>query len=178
MAEMNSVRSTKTSPSPTQSEDVVSLRNWPLRDDGPAAWLVLIAAVAISVGVGILSSSVIAGGVSMFALAVSLWRLWLPVRFEIGPRGIAQQVFGSRRLIIWRNIPRVEIREQGIIFHASSNPSRFALLRSIYVRDRDHRRAILDILERFAVQGYRRGSSIGSHRSARVQSEQSTDEYS
>lgn len=160
MVRMSSVRSVENSPVPPPVEDVVSLRNWPLRDDVPTSWLLLVAIGAVAVGVGMLSASPLAGAAAWFAMIVSLWRLWLPVRFEIGPRGLAQQVLGWRRLIVWRNIPRVEVRPQGIVFHASSNPSRFALLRSIYVRDGRHREQILRIVQTYAANGIRRGSSM------------------
>ncbi|MEZ6114435.1 MAG: hypothetical protein R3C99_26010 [Pirellulaceae bacterium] len=94
----------------------------------PTSWLLLVAIGAVAVGVGMLSASPLAGAAVWFAMIVSLWRLWLPVRFEIGPRGLAQQVLGWRRLIVWRNIPRVEVRPQELCFMPVLNPSRFALL--------------------------------------------------
>jgi hypothetical protein len=48
------------------------------------------------------------------ALTVAAWRLWLPVKWELGLTGVSLVVLGFRRRIPWMAVARFEITENGV----------------------------------------------------------------
>lgn len=104
------------------AEDVV-VWNWPLRDESLRSWL-LLAAVAASVGaVWMLWQDVLFSLLAGLALLISLWRLWLPVRWELGLTGITQTALGFRRRIPWMAIARFDLRDNGVWLYADRDPA-------------------------------------------------------
>jgi len=67
------------------------------------------------------------------AAFVASWRYWLPVTYEIGPYGIRQLVFKRVRRLSWRQVGRIEIRNQGIRFLPDHDPAQLANLRGLYI---------------------------------------------
>jgi hypothetical protein len=131
------------------------LANWPLRDDGPLAWLVVIGAVAASVTAGFVAQSAVMGVVSFLALSIALWRLWVPVTFELGPRGVVQILFGRRRRIAWSSVARYEVRRRGVLLLSEETQGPAAALRGLYVRWGRHREELLAVIAHYL--GNRRG---------------------
>jgi hypothetical protein len=125
------------------------LANWPLRDDGPLAWLVVIGAVAASVTAGFVAQSAVMGVVSFLALSIALWRLWVPVTFELGPRGVVQILFGRRRRIAWSSVARYEVRRHGVLLLSEETQGPAAALRGLYVRWGRHREELLAVIAHY-----------------------------
>ncbi len=125
------------------------LANWPLRDDGPLGWLVAIGAVAASVAVGWVAHSALMGVVSFAALSIALWRLWVPVTFELGPRGVVQIVLGRRRRIPWSSLARYQVRSRGVLLLADDGRGPAAALRGLFLRWGRHREVLLAVVERY-----------------------------
>ena len=120
-------RATKGSPS-------VLLVNWPLRDEGVRAWLMLalLAAAAAAAGGTVRSWPM---GVLLFAtLTIAAWRLWMPVTFEFGPKGVVQTVLGRRRRVGWAELTGYQIRRHGVLLLFDAEPGPLASLRGLYVR--------------------------------------------
>jgi len=133
----------------TLSPPAVRLVNWPLRDSAVRAWL----SMAVWAGVAALSGSVShsssMGALVFAALAVCSWRLWIPVRLEIGSKGITQTVLGRRTRIPWAAIGRYDVQDQGVLFLAESEPYALSAFRGIYVGWNDQREALLKLAEFF-----------------------------
>ena len=98
----------------------VTLATWPLRQE-PMGSLVSLAIAGCVCWIVAWSSQrpwlgVLAGSV----LALTLWRTWLPVTFEIGVAGVTQTVLGRRRRISWPAIRGYEVRGVGRAHRARS----------------------------------------------------------
>jgi len=102
--------------------------------------------IAASVIAGQVAQSAAMGWVAFAALAVSAWRLWIPVRFEFASKGITQTVLGRRRRIPWTEFARIEVRRQGVLLLTEPEPSTLATFRGLYVRWRNQREALLESL--------------------------------
>lgn len=112
----------------------VELVNWPLRDGGPRVWLALVTVVAAPLAAAAWADNLAVGLICVAALAVSLWRVWIPVRFQFGPKGIVQEVFGRRRRIAWSAIRRCEVRRQGVLLLPTYDRRPLAVVAGLYVR--------------------------------------------
>ena len=125
------------------------LSHWPLRDGGFSAWGALGCATLLSVGVGFLAHQTNAGLLSFAALMTTMWRLWIPVTFQLGPRGITQIVLGRRRQIAWRYVARYEVRRTGVLFFCDATPTPLAVLRSTSIHWGRHREELLAVLSHY-----------------------------
>lgn len=127
--------------------ELLRLTNWPLRNGGLSAWGTLLVVVTVGFSVAWAANSNAAGVLSFFVLCLTMWRLWIPVTFEVGPRGIIEIVFRRRRMISWRLIARYEIRRHGVLLFAEASPSGLAVLRSTYIRWDKQRDKLLETLQ-------------------------------
>jgi hypothetical protein len=137
----------------------LQLVNWPLRDDPARAWAVLAIAVGAAVGAGVLAGSLPMGSLALGALGISLWRLWIPVKFELGSRGVSQSVFGRRRRIGWSDIPSFEVRSHGVLLLPSREPLLLSRLRGLYIRFAGRREELLASVEYYVSPEPLRGAS-------------------
>jgi hypothetical protein len=109
-------------PQPLAPEDV-AVWNWPLRDEGPKAWAILVAAIGIAILVWAIWADAVFALFTYAMLALALWRLWLPIRWELGLTGITLVVLGFRRRIPWLAVARFELRQDGVWLFADREPS-------------------------------------------------------
>lgn len=112
-------------PQPLVPEDVV-IWNWPLRDEGLKAWIVLVAAVVVVTLVWAIGANLVFELFTCAMLALALWRLWLPVKWELGLTGVTMVVLGFRRRIPWLSVARYELRDAGVWLFAdrAASPQR------------------------------------------------------
>lgn len=127
----------------------VQLVNWPLRDDGVRAWLMVAMFLAVAVVGGSISRSPSMGLLVFAALALAAWRLWIPARFEFGSNGVIQTVLGRRRRTPWAEFDRYEIRRRGVLLLADAETSPLAALRGLFVRWQNQRDELLAVLDFF-----------------------------
>lgn len=127
--------------------DEVSLVDWPLRDEPLGSSF----ALALAAGAGWLavwgSGSGVMGVVIIGLLAVTLWRTWLPVRYQLGTGGVVQSVLGWKRRIPWLEIGRYELQADGVILFRDAEAAPLATLNSVYVRWGTQREKVLAMLE-------------------------------
>jgi len=142
----------------------VSLTDWPLRQRPLGSLLALAAAGGLSWLVGWAATRWEVGAVVAAALAVTLWRTWLPVRFEINSGGIAQVLFGRwKRRIPWSAIQAYDIRSDGVLLVPDVVITPLSPLRGLYLHWGDQRDAVLANLE-YYVHGWRAASRHSTHR--------------
>jgi hypothetical protein len=126
---------------------MVRIVHWPLRDGGPWVWLVGLGIAGVGVVAGVVSGYSMMGGVCFATLMLSCWRLWLPVTFELGTKGISQSTLVFRWRIPWRCFARYETRNRGVWLLSDAEPAPFSTLRGVFVPWSDQAvqvRAVLD----------------------------------
>jgi len=100
----------------------------------------------MAAGAGVVAHSGLMGGSCFAALAVAAWRLWVPVSFEFGSRGLIYGVLGRSRQIPWTQIARYKVRPRGLLLFPEDDTSPLATLRSIHVQWNGQRAAILEVV--------------------------------
>ena len=127
------------------------LTNWPLVDDVLVAWTTILGVFAVSVFAGWWSESIVMGLVCFAALQVPIWRLWVPVGFEIGSKGIGQAVLWRRARVPWRMIARYEITKRGILLLPEDAKTPLSRLRGLYIRWRDRREQLTELVRYYVI---------------------------
>jgi hypothetical protein len=80
----------------------VEIVSWPLVDQGPRGWLLAGAIPAAALIVYLSMSSGPLAAMAAGAMALALWLLLLPIRYEINFLGVTQHVLRRRRHISWK----------------------------------------------------------------------------
>lgn len=111
----------------------VTLRDWPLVDRPLGS----LAAIGLAAGLSWLAGWAVGSwlvGVFVGALlALTLWRTWLPVSYELSGGGITQIVLRWRRRIAWTAIRRHEVRDGGVLLLPDADQTPLAPLRGLYL---------------------------------------------
>lgn len=125
----------------------VALIDWPLRQQ-PVRSLVALAAAALGVWLsGWMTGSPWLAGAVAGALAVTLWRTWLPVSYELGGSGIVQSVLGWRRRIPWTAIKNYEMDEEGVLLLPDPVAAPLSPLRGLFLRWGERRSEVIAHLD-------------------------------
>ncbi len=121
--------------------------DWPLRDEPIGSSL----ALALAAGAGWLTvwaTDSAAMGIAIVALlGVTLWRTWLPVRYQLGSSGVVQSVLGWQRRLAWLEIARYELQHEGVILFCDAEGAPLAALSGVYIRWGEHQDKVQAILE-------------------------------
>jgi len=125
----------------------VTLRDWPLVDRPLGSCVAIGLAAALSCLAGWAASSAAVGVVVGLLLAITLWKTWLPVRYQLGGSGIAQQVLFWRRRIPWTAIRRHELRPHGVLLVPDAELTPLAPLRGLYLHWGNRKTEVLSHLE-------------------------------
>jgi hypothetical protein len=126
---------------------VLSWQSWPLREDRLRAALVLLGVSAAAVLVGWSCGRASLGLLAAGAIAVSMWRFFLPVLFEADHRGLSQWLFGRRRYIPWSAVARHQICAAGVLLLLQVDDDHLAPLRGLYVPWADHHEELLGLVD-------------------------------
>ena len=127
-------------------EDLV-LNIWGLRDLGWFGWLNLILAMAVSYGVSWLTGWPAAGAGVLIVLVLTLWRFWLPMRFELGSQGITQSVLGRTSRIPWTVIRNYQVRTRGVLLYPDAVLTPLSPMRGLYLPWGRHKEHVLSHVE-------------------------------
>jgi hypothetical protein len=125
----------------------VTVVDWPLRDRPIASSLALSLAAGMSWLAGWAIDSPWAGAVVAGLLALTLWRTWLPLQYQLGSGGIIRSVFGWRRRIPWTAVFGHELRSDGVLLFADGGATPLAPLRAFYLHWGTQREAVLGQLD-------------------------------
>jgi hypothetical protein len=121
----------------------VKLRSWPLRDGGRKEWLFVAVLVILVLAISAGSQHGYLALLGLISLAIALWRMWLPVRYEFGPKGIIQEIFVRRRRIPWSAIRQAQVRSGGILLLSDPDGSLLSRLRGVYIPWGEQQAAVL-----------------------------------
>jgi hypothetical protein len=83
------------------------------------------------------------GAFALTALALSLWRFFLPVLFELNAGGVHQRILGRRRHVPWKSIHRCEIFADGVLLLPMADRCALDALRGLYLPWGGHRDEVL-----------------------------------
>ncbi len=137
---------------PAKSQPPLIWRSWPLVDEGTQHWPVLGATIAVAAINGLIMGSI---GIFAVVLAVqwlALWRLMLPVEYELNEREIRQTVLGRSTRVAWSAIRRCQILPEGLFLSPDSERRPFARWRGRFIPWGEHRADILAVINKHAVQ--------------------------
>jgi hypothetical protein len=142
----------------------VSLVDWPLRQRPASSLAMLALAGGASWLVGWASMHWESGAIAAAALAITLWRTWLPTRFELSGSGITQVILGRfKRRIPWSAIGAYDVRSDGVLLIPDLVVTPLSSLRGLYLHWGDQRDAVLANLE-YYVHGWRGASRHSTQR--------------
>ena len=127
----------------------VEFLSWPLLDEGPRAWLLAGAIPAAALLVYLAMDSAALAALSAGAMAVALWRLLVPIRYEINFLGVTQHVLRRRRHVPWKALGGYEIRDEGVLFLPRGGASPLGYLLALFVPWGGQREAMLVIVRRY-----------------------------
>lgn len=125
----------------------LTLRDWPLVDRPVGSWSALALAIGLSCLAGWAASSVALGMAVGLLLAITLWKTWLPLRYQLGGSGIAQQFLFWRRRIPWTAIRRHELRTGGVLLVPDHELTTLAPLRGLYLHWGSRKAEVLSHLD-------------------------------
>src|SRR5262245_28945508 len=131
----------------------VTLRDWPLVDRPVSSLVAIGLAAGLSWLAGWAANSPLWGGIVAALLAVTLWRVWLPVWYELSGGGITQIVLRWRRKIPWTAIRRHEVRGGGVLLVPDDELTGLSPLRGLYLQWGGHQSEVLAHFD-YYVQGF------------------------
>ncbi|PHS15233.1 MAG: hypothetical protein COA78_05180 [Blastopirellula sp.] len=138
--------------------------NWPVRDEWIATLVSAIFFALIVVLVRVTADSTLSAFLAFVALLVCSWKMWIPISFTLGPRGISSKsILGNNRLA-WREIDHYKTHRRGVMLYCTENNSPLANLRSIYIATSEPVEELQQLIDYY--QELRRtgtGSSILRH---------------
>jgi hypothetical protein len=142
------------SPSSTKSVKAVAndsptpfkWRSWPVVDEARRSWPLIAVLAAVAVLAGWMTSDVFAGLLVAAVLAAAVWRLWLPVTYEINSQGIEERCFGRQKRIPWSQLIAGEIHAHGISFQFELQDRAGCMWRSFFLPWDRHRETVLAAL--------------------------------
>jgi hypothetical protein len=123
----------------------VSWRSWPLASGGVQVWLLFGMVFVTFMTIAYAAGNFALAAAGALCVAISAWRLFVPVTFELDAMGITQHILGKTSRIPWTSIDRAEIGLEGVFLAAEGQP--LAALRGLYVPWEGQREAVLAQVE-------------------------------
>jgi len=127
-------------------------RSWPLRESPWRSLGVGGGLCALAVVVGMMTGSVLLGGLIALAMAIALWRFFLPVWFEINEQGVEQSLFLRRHRLPWQSIRYFRRCRAGVLLVPRGQRSEMATFHAVYVPWNGCRDRVLLFVEHFLNQ--------------------------
>lgn len=136
------------------------LAHWPIRDEPCLRWAWAGLMLATLSATWIVTRGPWATALAGGAVLLSLWRLFVPARYEINGHGVRETCLGRQRRVSWRAIGDWELGRHGIYLYPRPESAAAAGSRSLYVPLGPHPEAVLRLLEHYMTEP-QRGSSAG-----------------
>src|SRR6476659_9802012 len=97
------------------ASEEMTVRHWGLRDQPLISWLNFFLAAGASAFVGRYLGNELWGWGMLLVLLVTLWQIWITMRFEIGPHGITRVVLGRKTRVPWTSILNYQVYPRGVL---------------------------------------------------------------
>jgi hypothetical protein len=141
---------TRTAPkSPPTSIELVA---WPLRDRPGRAWTTIGVLSLVAIAVRWITGSWLLALLASGATSLTVWRIFVPQRFEFSPQGITQQVWRRKRRIAWTAIGRWEPRADGLYLLPATAEAPIDALYGLYIPLGERRDEVLALVERYTAR--------------------------
>jgi len=131
--------------------EVLRLNNWPLRYEWRMTSCLVGLSLVVFCVVATGASSVLLPLAVFTAILISLWRVWIPVSFELNSVGITQQVLRVQSFMPWTEFTYYEEYSSGVLLMRDSNPSPLARLSGSFIHWDGHRSEVLSFLDHHLV---------------------------
>lgn len=127
----------------------LQLQSWPPRDEafrtlGVAAFEILAAVLAGSM-TGRWTTGLLVG----VLLGVASWELWVPMRYELGPKGIIRWMPFRRRRILWSEFTHYEVQAHGVFLRHYTDQQPFGAMRGLFLPSRAPHAELLPALDQY-----------------------------
>jgi len=96
-------------------QPVIQYRIWSLWERKLSSLVILFLTTGLVLAVYHLTGKMHLAIAACVLLLGSLWRLFVPMQFELSAEGMTQWVFGYRRTILWSEIRAYVIQKEGIL---------------------------------------------------------------
>jgi hypothetical protein len=123
--------------------------SWPIRETGRRAWGLPVAILLLAALAGWISDSWIWALSTAVLMGISVWRYFVPVRFEIQPRGLVWSFWGTGRRLSWLAVRRYELDDRNALLLTTSNPAPLDYLRAARIPLTQHREQIVSLLAHY-----------------------------
>lgn len=123
------------------------VRSWPLAKGDRAALAGLFGVAILFAAAASLSRSAGTAAILSGLILLSMWRLYLPVQFELSAGGITRTVLGRTRRVPWSSVGTVVRQDRGIVVLRDHEASPLALLRGVYIPYNNHQAEVLAICD-------------------------------
>jgi hypothetical protein len=91
--------------------------------------------------------------ISVCSFLLVSWRLWMPVKFHIGPTGIIQSVLGQQRQLGWGYVQQIQTQRGGVRIHYQTAEPQFGLSRTIVISvPFSHQDALVSTIEYYLIE--------------------------
>jgi hypothetical protein len=108
-------------------------RSWPLVDRPGLSWLAIAGLLSMVAVVAYIGESWLFALAVAVGLAATLWQLFVPVDFEIGPLGLRWSALGRSRSVPWHAIQAYQPRSTGVVLYRRDHPVKIDLLNSVFL---------------------------------------------
>jgi hypothetical protein len=125
----------------------VTIDDWGLRDRPLASAVAIMLAAGASWLAAWATGSVAMGAAAIAALAVVLWRSWLPVRYQLNGSGITQSVWGWRKHTPWSAVAGYKAGESGAFVQGGTGSGPIGSLQGFLLPWANRREEVLEVLE-------------------------------
>lgn len=124
-----------------------TLRSWPLRDDPLQSWGIIGLAFVVAAVGGQLSGRW-GIGIALFTLILaSAWQLWMPMSFELGPKGVIRSFLIWRRRIAWSEFSRYELLPHGVFLRHYSDQMALDVVSGLFLPSQPPHAELLVVLD-------------------------------
>jgi hypothetical protein len=113
--------------------DKLQWRAWPLVDKKQWSWLAIVGILATGAFVSYFSTSWWLALLAMAGLTATLWKFFVPVRYELGPVGLRRSAVGRTTLLAWQAVRAYQLRPTGAVLFRRPDPTPIDLLRSVFM---------------------------------------------
>ena len=114
-----------------------------MRDDPMRALLVVVGLVAAGLVIRALGAAPYLALLAVAALAVSLWRFFVSIAYELSSDGIDQHFLGRRRRLPWQAIRRYRVCASGLLFLPHASHGVMDVFRGLYLPWSSRREEVL-----------------------------------
>ena len=123
------------------------VRSWPLAKGDRAAVGGIFATALIFAVAAYASRSAGTAAILSVLWLLALWRLYVPVQFELSAAGVTRTVLGRTRRVPWSAIGSIQRRDRGILLLRDFAPGPLGLLRGVYIPYNNHQAEVLALCD-------------------------------